>query len=112
MFGFDSATLSSQDKAALEAVARQFLASGSGRLKVTGYADERGVREYNLALSRRRAETVAQYLVASGVDAGQLTVEGGGIYSDVMQSGRDAPGRQNGQGRIVRLDWQTINRSN
>ena len=41
---------------------------------VEGHADERGTREYNLALGERRANAVANYLTALGVDAGRLSV--------------------------------------
>ena len=39
---------------------------------VEGHADERGTREYNFALSARRAETVRNYLTAKGVTAGRM----------------------------------------
>ncbi|MEM9783895.1 MAG: peptidoglycan-associated lipoprotein Pal [Pseudomonadota bacterium] len=39
---------------------------------IEGHADERGTREYNLALGARRAEAVRSFLVAQGVDAGRL----------------------------------------
>ena len=41
---------------------------------VEGHADERGTREYNLALGERRANAVANYLTALGIDAGRLSV--------------------------------------
>jgi len=41
---------------------------------VEGHCDERGTREYNLALGERRANAVANYLTALGVDAGRLSV--------------------------------------
>jgi peptidoglycan-associated lipoprotein len=41
---------------------------------VEGHCDERGTREYNLALGERRANSVANYLTALGVDAGRLSV--------------------------------------
>lgn len=39
---------------------------------IEGHCDERGTREYNLALGERRAETVRSYLIALGVDAGRI----------------------------------------
>ena len=90
-------------------MAQKFLASDISRLRVTGYADERGDRDYNLALSRRRAEAVAQYLVASGIDAGQLSVEGRGIYTHVDESGSNLAAGQTSHGRIVQLDWPIDN---
>ncbi len=41
---------------------------------VEGHCDERGTREYNLALGERRANAVANYLTALGIDAGRLSV--------------------------------------
>jgi len=41
---------------------------------IEGHADERGTREYNLALGERRADAVRNYLTALGVDASRLTV--------------------------------------
>ncbi len=41
---------------------------------IEGHADERGTREYNLALGERRANSVANYLVALGVEKGRLSV--------------------------------------
>ena len=104
IFGFDSTSLSTEDKASLGALAQEFLASGVSRLRVTGYADEHGDREYNLDLSRRRAEAVAQYLVASGIDAGRLYVRGQGIYSNTGESDGTMTAGQAAHGRIVRVD--------
>jgi peptidoglycan-associated lipoprotein len=42
------------------------------RITVEGHADERGTREYNLALGARRAEATRDYLASQGVDAGRL----------------------------------------
>ena len=41
---------------------------------IEGHCDERGTREYNLALGERRANAVANYMTALGVDAGRLSV--------------------------------------
>ena len=40
-----------------------------------GHADERGTREYNLALGQRRAETVSDYLVLNGINKSRITVK-------------------------------------
>jgi peptidoglycan-associated lipoprotein len=42
------------------------------RITVEGHADERGTREYNLALGARRAEATRDYLASHGVDAGRM----------------------------------------
>ena len=71
-FGTDQYTLTAQAQATL---ARQadWLKSNSGvSVTMAGNADERGTREYNLALGARRAEAARSYLVSLGVDAGRV----------------------------------------
>ncbi len=47
-------------------------------ITVEGHADERGTREYNIALSERRASTARDYLAANGVTSGKLRTIGYG----------------------------------
>jgi peptidoglycan-associated lipoprotein len=71
-FGYDRFDLSPEARATLEKQA-QWINQYSGlTLTVEGHADERGTREYNLALGERRANSVKNYLVALGVDAGRI----------------------------------------
>ncbi len=49
------------------------LANQSVRGSIEGHADERGTREYNLALGERRANAAKQFLIANGVPEGRLT---------------------------------------
>jgi peptidoglycan-associated lipoprotein len=66
-FDFDQATLNSSTRAALDAqVAR--LKGNTTRIRLEGHADERGTREYNMALGERRANAVANYMVINGVE--------------------------------------------
>ena len=44
-------------------------------LSIEGHADERGTREYNLALGQRRADSVANYLIANGVNRNRLNIK-------------------------------------
>ena len=44
------------------------------RVTIEGHADERGTREYNLALGERRANAAKNYLAARGVSADRMTV--------------------------------------
>ena len=52
-------------------------------------------------------EAVAQYLVASGIEAGRLVVRGQGIYRNAVESGSDVAVGQTIHGRIVRVDVET-----
>ena len=74
LFGYDSYSLASEARQTLENQA-QWLKQNSGRsFVIEGHADERGTREYNLALGERRANSVKNYLVALGVDPRRITV--------------------------------------
>ena len=73
-FEFDRATLSASDLAALELHA-SFLRGNRGRsVLLEGHCDERGTREYNLALGERRGDTVASFLTSSGVNRSQIEI--------------------------------------
>lgn len=67
-FDFDSAELSTSARTALDQVVSAMSANPSERLIIGGHADERGTRSYNLALGARRAASVADYLLAQGID--------------------------------------------
>lgn len=65
-FDYDSSTLSDDARAAIDAHVAFMMADG-GNVRLEGHTDERGTREYNLALGERRANAVRDYMVASGV---------------------------------------------
>ena len=69
LFGFDSASLTDAAQATLNRQAAFMQASPTLRVIIGGHADERGTREYNLALGAKRASSVADFLVANGIDA-------------------------------------------
>ncbi len=72
-FDFDKATLPSEARSALDKHARR-LKNHPVEVRLEGHADERGTREYNMALGERRAESVKEYLVLQGVDPDILEV--------------------------------------
>jgi peptidoglycan-associated lipoprotein len=65
-FEFDQATLTVEARQALDAQIVR-LKKTSGPVRLEGHADERGTREYNIALAERRAISVADYMAISGV---------------------------------------------
>lgn len=67
LFGVDQNTLSASARQTLDRQATWLLDNREYRIVVEGYADERGTREYNLALGARRASSVQQFLIAQGV---------------------------------------------
>ena len=72
-FEYDSSNIRSEDLPVLDAHASR-LASSGDRVKIEGHCDERGTREYNLALGERRANTVRRYLMSRGVASSQIEV--------------------------------------
>ena len=71
-FGYDSSELTSEARAALDRQAAYLTRFSSIVATVEGHADERGTREYNLALGERRANAVRSYLIAKGIPAKRL----------------------------------------
>ena len=72
-FDYDQSTLTDEAQATLDRQAAFLKASPSFRITIEGHCDERGTREYNLALGDRRASAVRDYLVAKGINASRLT---------------------------------------
>jgi len=73
-FGFDSDSIKPEDRDIIIAHA-QYLSSNSGeKVVLEGHADERGTREYNIALGERRANAVKQLMTLQGVASSQIDV--------------------------------------
>tara|TARA_Y100000031_G_scaffold39722_2_gene44795 strand:+ start:38415 stop:38960 length:546 start_codon:yes stop_codon:yes gene_type:complete len=71
-YGFDSAALSPESQARLKAIASRIKKENPSQIIVEGHCDERGTREYNLALGDRRAVSAKKYLVGLGVDSSKI----------------------------------------
>lgn len=72
-FAFDSSVVDSEGQAALDRQAVWLNANTSVNVVLEGHADERGTREYNIALGERRATAAKNYLVSQGVAASRLS---------------------------------------
>jgi len=72
-FELNSAALSNVATATLKQQAEWLHANPTSMAKIEGHADERGTREYNLALGEKRAMAVKNFLVHHGVDAQRLS---------------------------------------
>lgn len=71
-FGFDKSSLTPEARKVLAEQADFLKANPNVTVTIEGHADERGTREYNLALGERRANSVKNYLVALGVDESRI----------------------------------------
>ena len=72
-FDTDKFNVDSEDAAALQVQAQWLLKYPSKRATIEGHCDERGTRDYNIALGEKRANSAKNYLVSLGVDAARLT---------------------------------------
>jgi hypothetical protein len=77
-FGLDQTTLTQEDRRVITQAADDYRRTGSARITVTGYTDTSGSANYNLGLSQRRAEIVAEQLEAEGVPATSIVTVGRG----------------------------------
>src|SRR5512144_167812 len=71
-FENDSSELTSQSVATLEKQAQWLQIYNQYTFTIEGHADERGTREYNIALGARRAQTVRDYLISRGIQAQRM----------------------------------------
>lgn len=92
LFGFNKATLSKDAQQKLDQIVQQ--ASGMGRyvLEIEGFTDKTGPRDYNLALSRRRADVVVRYLVDKGVPLRRIHMIGLGEEQPMSAGMAGQPG--------------------
>ncbi len=94
-FEFDKSDLSTEARDALVAHANDLKANPGRRVRLEGHADERGTREYNLALGERRSQSVERYLQVQGVSANQLEIISYGEEMPVDTSTSEAAYSQN-----------------
>ena len=73
-FETDSYSVDDDDRRILDSQAAWLQANPSVRVTIEGHADERGTREYNLALGDRRANAARNYLQGRGIDASRMNV--------------------------------------
>ena len=71
-FEYDKSNLTAKSIQALKGVIELMNRNLKISISIEGHADERGTREYNLALGQRRAESVANYLISNGINRDRL----------------------------------------
>ncbi|MCD6034819.1 MAG: pal [Rickettsiales bacterium] len=90
-FAFDSAVVSSEGQSTLSRQATWLAKYPKLSITIEGHCDERGTREYNIALGERRAAAVKNFLVSSGVSADRVAVISyGKERPEVLGSNEDA----------------------
>jgi len=94
-FGFDRYNLQPEARSVLESQAAWLKKYPQLSITIQGHADERGTREYNLALGERRANSTKDYLVALGVPASRIRTISYGKERPVALGSNEAAWAQN-----------------
>ena len=97
-FALNQYNIEDSDKAVLGRQAAWLARYPSVRVTVEGHCDERGTREYNLALGARRANAVKEYLVSQGVSTGRLETISYGKERPICTDSNEACWAQNRRG--------------
>ncbi len=104
-FDYDSSDLSNDDYQTLQAHAQFLIANANSRVALTGHTDERGTREYNMALGERRAKAVESFLVTNGVSPQQLEAVSYGKEAPVNAGHNEAAWKEN---RRVEINYEAV----
>ena len=100
-FGYDRFDLTPEARSVLERQAAWLRRYPNVRVLVAGNCDERGTREYNLALGDRRAYAVKEFLVSLGVDAARLQTKSYGKERPACSESDESCWQQNRRGYSV-----------
>jgi peptidoglycan-associated lipoprotein len=100
-FDFDSFVVKEEFRPTVEAHAKLLQADRKKKLAVEGHTDERGGREYNLALGQKRAEAVAKSLTLLGANENQLEAVSFGKERPAVQGSDEAAWAKNRRAELV-----------
>ena len=103
-FAYDSYSLAVSAQATLNKQAKWLKANPSVAIAVEGHADERGTREYNLALGDRRASSVKDYLMSQGISSNRISTISYGKERPVKSGSNDTAWAQNRRSVSVRTN--------
>ena len=103
-FAYDSYSLAASAQATLNKQAKWLKANPSVAMAVEGHADERGTREYNLALGDRRASAVKDYLMSQGISSNRISTISYGKERPVKSGSNDTAWAQNRRSVSVRTN--------
>jgi peptidoglycan-associated lipoprotein len=94
-FDFDSSVVKDEYKPIISAHARYLMQNGSARMRIEGNTDERGSREYNLALGQRRADAVKQMMQLLGAPGDRIETISFGEEKPRAQGSNEAAWAEN-----------------
>ena len=103
-FDTDRFNIDAVDAAALQTQVQWLMRYPGKRAVIQGHTDERGTREYNLALGERRANAAKNYLLSIGIDASRLTVISYGKERPAVLGSDEASWNKNRRAVTVTVD--------
>jgi len=103
-FDTDRYNIDSADAAALQTQAQWLMRYPGKPATIEGHCDERGTRDYNLALGERRANAARNYLVSLGVDASRLTTVSHGKERPVALGSNEDAWSKNRRAVTITID--------
>jgi peptidoglycan-associated lipoprotein len=103
LFGYDRYDISPEARTILEGQASWLNRYPNLSITIEGHCDERGTREYNLALGERRANAVKSFLIALGVDAGRINTISYGKERPAVPGADESAWSQNRRG-VTKVD--------
>ncbi|MDE8650224.1 peptidoglycan-associated lipoprotein Pal [Novosphingobium album (ex Liu et al. 2023)] len=103
-FDTDRYDVDSADQVALAKQAQWLARYPAKRATIEGHCDERGTRDYNLALGERRANAAKNYLVSLGIDAGRLSTVSYGKERPIALGSNEQAWAQNRRAVTVTID--------
>jgi peptidoglycan-associated lipoprotein len=105
-FDYDKSEIRADQRPTLQANAQWLRENPTATILVEGNCDERGTREYNIALGNRRATATMEYLVSLGVEAGRIEIISYGEERPVAQGSNESAWARN-----RRADFKVISTS-
>jgi peptidoglycan-associated lipoprotein len=100
-FDFDRSEIRPEYASVISAHAKHMAAFGAARVRLEGHTDERGSREYNIALGERRAQAVRRALMLQGAADGQLTTVSYGEERAAVEGSEEAAYEKNRRVEIL-----------
>jgi len=100
-FGYDSNAIQGAERAKLEEVAAYLQTEKDVAVIIDGHCDDRGSREYNLALGERRALAVREYLIGLGVAADRIQTRTMGEEQPAVAGHNEAAWAQNRRAEFI-----------
>ncbi|EQB30998.1 peptidoglycan-associated lipoprotein Pal [Sphingobium ummariense] len=104
-FALDQYDIDAEDQATLQSQAAWLQQNPSVRVTIEGHCDERGTRDYNIALGERRANAAKNYLASLGVDPGRITTVSYGKERPAALGSDEAAWAQNRRAVTVTIQY-------